>query len=94
MIPRTAKNYKGTNNSTSNVTSSHETGKLITLTLTGVRNNHYLYSLRKAFCEFLEEETRGHYISAINRFVSKYNAANTLFPEFRENIIGKTVIIK
>ena len=83
------------NQKNSKITSTPHSAKTvpITFTLTGVRNNPYLYSIRKAFFEFIEEEMCGHIFSE-SRFVKKYEAANTLFPEFRRALRGKTILIK
>jgi len=63
----------------------------IKVTLTGVRNP-YIYAIRKAFFEFLQEESNG-YLCPEARFVRKFEAAALLFPEHRKAIRGRTVII-
>ena len=93
MIPQTAKNRSSAKYSNANLTPNSAKTVPITFTLTGVRNNPYLYSIRKAFFEFIEEEMCGHIFSE-SRFVKKYEAANTLFREFRRALRGKTIIIK
>jgi hypothetical protein len=65
----------------------------IRVTVTGVRNNPYLFAIRKAFYEVLVEETQGHIFAEL-RFVKKFEAANLLYPEHREKLRGKNVTIK
>ena len=64
----------------------------ITVTLTGVKNP-YLYSIRKSFKEFLQEETRG-ILSSDLRLTKKIEAARLLFPQSRDELRGLTVKIK
>ena len=71
---------------------AHETRPTITLALTGVSNNPYLYAIRKSFFEFLQEEVKGQCCAEL-RFVKKYEAANLLFPGHRKLLHGKTVKI-
>ena len=52
--------------------------------------NLYLYSLNKAYNEFLAEEAKGHCCTEL-RFIKKYEAANTLFPEAKKELRTKTV---
>ena len=56
------------------------------LDLTGVRSNVYLYAIRKAFREFLLEESKGFICSEI-RLTKKIEAAQLLFPEHRKELI-------
>ena len=86
------KNQRSENNSTAAKTNSARDAQTpITLDLTGSRNP-YVFALRKAFREFLAEETKG-YIFCELRLVSKIEAANLLFPEHRRLLFGKTVKI-
>ena len=62
----------------------------ISLDLLGLRNNPYLFSLRKSFREFLREETLG-YAFTLERLIEKIKAADILFPEARKELISKTV---
>ena len=91
QMERSKENASSANNSNaaSRVTDVNRT--TIELNLTGSRNP-YVFALRKAFREFLAEETKG-YIFCELRLVSKIEAANLLFPEHRRLLFGKTVKI-
>jgi len=92
-MPTSEKKCSTGNHSTDLNRKPNEQGKTITFTLTGVRNNHYEFLLRKIIFEFLDEITRGN-ICAELRLVKKYEAINLLLPEEKNNLIGKTIIIK
>ena len=72
----------GAKSAPSITTSAPNTGarKTPQLELTGVRSNTYLYSLRKAFREFISEECSGYCYSEL-RLTKKIEAARLLFPE-------------
>jgi hypothetical protein len=87
------KNATGTNNSSTRRTpSGAKSVPIIRVTLTGVRNNPYLFAIRKAFFELLVEETQGA-CYATYRFKKKCEAADLLYPEHRDKLRGKTVTI-
>ena len=90
-MPSSIKNANKLNNSTL-VSTPNGAKSAIRLTISGVSNNHYLYALRKAIYEFLEEETKGHCCTEL-RLVKKYEAAVELFPEDRKKLRGKTIEI-
>ena len=83
---------------------SHETAKretatrrskageppVITVIITGKQNNRYIHALWKATYELFEELTKG-YIFTEHRFIKKFDAARTLFPEDLKAIRGLTV---
>lgn len=58
----------------------------------GADDNLYLLSLIKAFRELLIEEVNGH-IFHESRFVKKFEAAHTLFPEHKMNLRNHNVKI-
>jgi len=87
--PSSIKNAKGTKYSSTQSTPT-ERNAVIILSLIGIRNCPYLYSLRKAIFEFLKEETCGNIFTEL-RLVKKIEAARTLFPESKKSLIGKTV---
>jgi hypothetical protein len=61
--------------------------------ITGADDNLYLHSILKAFREFIIEETRGHCFHEL-RFVKKYEAACTLFPEHKNDLRENHITIK
>ena len=85
QMRRSEENATSANNSTTASRVAHATRlpiKTPRLNLTGVRFNAYLYSLRKAFREFITEETRGYCCTEL-RLTKKIEAARLLFPEDR-----------
>lgn len=58
--------------------------------VTGADDNLYMLSLFKAFREFIGEELIGNICTEL-RFVKKYEAAKTLFPEHRKNLRNTNV---
>jgi hypothetical protein len=69
------------------------TGK-ITVTITGKRNNRYLHACEKSLNDYFSEEQRGFCFNP-HRIMSRFDAANTLFPEdrkrLRQSLISKNV---
>ena len=62
------------------------------INVTGADDNLYLLSIFKAFREFIGEELIGNICTEL-RFVKKYEAAKTLFPEDRKNLRNMNVKI-
>ena len=65
----------------------------ITVNMTVLRNNPYLFALRKSFHEYLSEETKGNIFSEL-RLTKKIEAARLLYPESLKALRGLTVKIK
>ena len=74
FMQRTMENASKMNNSILASTLVHETDE-----------NLYLYSLRKAFLEFIQEEVKG-YCSTELRLQEKIEAARKLFPEAKKQL--------
>ena len=64
----------------------------ITVSITGV-SNRIVHAYRKAFYEFLIEETRGYIFTEL-RLTKKIEAARLLFPEDKQKVRGLNVTIK
>jgi hypothetical protein len=93
QMERSKSNASSANNSTTASRVTHETRPTITpvkADITGTRHNKYVFSLRKAVREFLDEDAKG-YMNALYRFNSKIEAARLLFPEdrikFRDSLL-------
>jgi prophage antirepressor-like protein len=61
--------------------------------VTGADGNLYLYSILKAMREFLIEETKGNCFHEL-RFVEKFKAAYTLFPEHKKDLRNGNITIE
>ena len=70
-------------------TTGFGTGNTIELNMTGSRNP-FIFAIRKAFREYIDEQTKG-YIFCEKRLERKLEAANLLFPEYREKMKSLTV---
>jgi len=92
-MPRPTKQCSTGNNSTELNPAAGEKPARITVTLTGVKNNQFQYTLRKIIFEFIKELTCGYSFAEL-RFIEKFKAAMLLFPEGAKELFGKTVIIK
>ena len=66
---------------------------VITFSLSGASKSMYLYLTRVILHSYVDELTKG-YISSDLRLIKRIEALNTLLPEGRKELIGKTVKIK